>query len=428
MVAHSNARPSIGAPSIQTPTKFKKASNPPVYAKYTSAPKGSVPPEPRAAVSLETLVDTIKKNRTDKYNLLLFASSDSTQASRNVSAEEWNYMVTEPLGLVLPQFGTNSHHCVKENGEFQLHGENTGMVNDYVSSVAAVNAFYNELLPVISELFPGGFALTLERGHWRRADPAIDLTLKGKAELKKKAHTDAPEGDVFETFGCNFDIETNPTMTATVDTGRLGVILLNQSKPHSIGQGGATVDKGPVLGWFISPLKPDDFGNYKSATVKEYMRQREKLGKNNKYKAYVWRELLTKGNVVNYRGAKDTNRENVDSITIEANGKVYTLWELIIATTLAYGLPPVVFPSLKRFDVPQSQAAVPFGCFTGIKPLEDRQRYVPSEEVAALGPRVSDTAKRAFTAVADLFGSQNWTLRVSGLDPIYLNKYFEWSI
>lgn len=428
MVAHSNARPSIGGASIPPKSiKFKKATKQPVYDRYIRVRKGSVPRVPlqtRPRVSLQSLVDTVKHNPVDKYNLLLFASSDDTQASRNVSAEKWNYTVTTPRGLVVPKFGTNSHHCVKADGELQLHGENTGMVNDYVSYVAAVNAIYADLLPIISALFPDGFALTLERGHWRRADPLYDLTEKGILELENKAHTDAPDGDVFETFKCDFNIADNPTMTAKVDAGDLGVILLNQSKPHSIGQGGATANEGPVLGWFISPLKPDDFGNYKSATVKEYMRQREKLDTKKEYKAYVWRELLTKGSNVNYHGIKQITRDNVNTITIEANQKEYTLWELIIATTLAYGLPPVVFPSLKRFDVPQSQAAVPFGCFTGIKPLEDRQQYIPSEEVAALGPEVSDTAKRAFTAVSDLFGPQKWTLCVSGLDPSYLNKYF----
>jgi hypothetical protein len=398
---------------------------PPV--KVMTVPK-EPPPQTRQPISINALIDIVKRDPTKQRNLLLFSCQNKFRAVRNVSAKSWAYAVLDvPEDVTLPRFKTNSRYCQKTGPgtppQHLRHGEASGMVQDYSASVASVNRLFPYLQELLREMYPDGYALALERGHWRRQHPARDMTPKGHKHLLSTTHTDKPNGDTFTEFKCPLRFNEIHTESAVAGPGQLGVILLDQSDPHAIGVGGICDDGSPVLGWFLGPLVNSQFTNYKIATVNEYFRQRLNLTKNPNYKSYIWKPLLKLGTIEN-RPHGPISPQNINYINIKIGHQTAPLWAVIIATNLAFGLPPVVYPSLKRVDVPQSYAGAVFPYFLGISPAPHSQIFSPVIELERLPKSTSPVVRAAFAFVAAAFKDQNWTLNVSTLNPNYLSKYF----
>jgi len=362
--------------------------------KPVKAPKGLGRPTIQQPESLARLIEL--KERDPDYstaNILLFAGA----GSRNFTGKISYARIRLSVPLSTPRFGQMSYLTDT------LYGENSGMVNDWTGADAAISSLLadHEFNRLVEAVYGADYGLARDRGHYRLGDPAIDLSAGGLKKLVANAHTDqynaATEG--FKDFKQPTTPDAMRAMTRTVawEQGELCVVLLSQGTLHSIGQGGMTGSGQPVLGWFLGALAAPVFSGYLRETWKRFEQQivaRVRKG----LSAYVWSGL-----------------EPI--LDVYASDHL-TGARVVVCATVCYGLPPMVYPSRKKVDVPQPYAPAPYKPFDergGMRPNPAHMAYEPAEQLGELHPDI----RPYFEAVARLV-TGNWTRYIPALSDEFL--------
>ena len=288
-------------------------------------------------------------------------------------------------------------------------GENSGMIDDYLGCRAAMGSLFQDktLMKLLKSVYGDDFVIADDRAHYRDHNDFEDLTKTGKNNLAKGAHTDIP-GD-----NERYDPEEGRNLVtekAVWEKDQICVIALSQSTLHSIGVGGLTTTFAPVYGWFIGPMDSDRQQAYKKAIIRDFK---------NEYTKIV-----------------HPRKDAVKSIDFEGEKSVYMWPELrklktstvlpeeIIAACIAFGLRPLLYPSHKKIDVPQSQAPSSYGPYCGYRPNPARQIVEVEPELKWIETNLPHSIAKHFKAVGSKISGQKWACQVSNLSLDYLSRVF----
>jgi hypothetical protein len=343
--------------------------------KTTGPVKVKLPPAAvKPSVSATELADFIAAG--EQTNLLFtFVPPSAGPADgngyRNVAAEEWEYCVL-PIKLPAPRFGTQYH--TTGGAPF---GENTGMIDDYRQQRRAVGMLLSD--PVVSDLmtraYGADYRLADDRAFYRKHG------LDAERKLQTTVHVDYPSWQRLDT--------PVPVQTAVWPAQSLCVIALRQSKPHGIPLGGHSESGGMVVGYFVSPLTARQYAAYCKATLQRYEKECASQGKKN---VYMWPELCRLGPSVRPQH--------------------------LFAAAIMYGLRPILYPSRKPIDVPQTYAASVYSKYLGYTPDETQLKFDATAEISAL----PQPYRRYFSDVAAAFPHLKLACALSSLSHEYLYR------
>ena len=379
--------------------------------KLSSRPSKLPSPKLRLPTSPEAVALKIRDDPNyEQTNLLFFIGADASGGKRNVTAENWEYCVLTGMMLPEPKFGRN-YHVTKGHA----HGENQGMIDDFHGCREAASLLLDNpaVLELTQRAFGEDFCLGEDRANYRLDHLNADTTAAGKKSLTKIAHQDRPDAS-----GAGFAEWKDPargaklvTETAVWKQGQVCIVALSQSTTHSIGKGGLSDNGGHVLGWFLGPMSPKNHAAYKTATMAQYNKELKKIQRPREWKMAkpVLRSAVFKGEKCVYMWPELAQLSDPAA-------------EDIFAAGIAYGLRPLLYPSQKVIDVPQSYSP-PYEHYTGYRPDPARQLVVPAVELALLEAKVPEVARHFRKVAAELPGHL-WACEVSKLSRGYLLRVF----
>ena len=338
----------------------------------------------RAPSTTEQLADFIKKG--NQTNLLFTFGTGWKAGFRNVVGT-WEYVtVPVPRGLPMPTFATQSHTAPGAKPGF---GENSGMIDDYAGARKAVSVLLGvkEIMELMKAAYGADFFLADDRGHYRFKKLTHDLQGKGRRDLLSLGHVDWPTW-------LKRDVSDIPVQAAAWADNELCIIALRQCAAHSIPLGGHTRDDEMILGWFVSPLSSDKYDAYCAETIAR-LRKEMKPGAKAKY---AWPGL---------RKIEEMFKDDPD------------LAKYLFAAAIAFGLRPVLYPSKKVINVPQSYCGAVYKHFEGYKPDSSKQVIDPVAEVA----KIKDPEIRFyFEQVHKALPNEKFACHVSELSDEYLRR------
>ena len=341
-------------------------------------------PPVRAPCTTKQLADFIKEG--NQTNLLFTFGTDWKAGFRNVVGT-WEYVtVPVPPGLPMPTFATQAHTAPGAKPGF---GENSGMIDDYAGARKAVSVSLGveTIMELMQAAYGADFFLADDRGHYRFKKLTHDLQGKGRRDLLDSGHVDWPKW-------LKMDVSDIPVQAATWADNELCIIALRQCAAHSIPLGGHTRTDERVLGWFVSPLSSDKYDAYCDETIAR-LRKEMKPGVKAKY---AWEKLY----------------EIVKMFNDDPN-----LAKYLFAAAIAFGLRPVLYPSTKVINVPQSFCGKVYRHFEGYKPDSSKQVIDPVAEVA----KIKDPGIRFyFEQVHKALPEEQLACHVSELSDEYLRR------
>lgn len=336
-----------------------------------------------AHVSVDALIAFIKEGQ--QTNLLFTFGPLGAAGVRNVVGEGWAYAtVPLPTALPMPQRATQSHVAAGAKPGF---GENSGMIDDFNGARRATGVLLadGEVSRLLTAAYGADFCLADDRAHYRDKKLAVDACGAGRTKLLATGHTDFPKW-------ARQNISAVPVQTARWNDGELCIIALHQCKKHGIPQGGHTLrdPKEAVVGWFVSPLQKPTYAKYCAATVARLTKEANKQAR-----PYAWPELhkllaLPPDRVPQY----------------------------LFAAAIAFGLRPILYPSQKVINVPQSSCPAVYKHFDTYFPAPTTLTVDPAGELAALSPAF----REYFATVHATLGPLKFACRVSTLSPEYLRR------
>lgn len=339
-------------------------------------------------VSVEKLIEFIQSG--EQVNLLFSFGPGGAAGMRNVAGAFQYANVPMPTGLPTPQRGTQYHIAPGAPNGF---GENSGMIDDFKGGREAVGVLLADphVGSLLTAAYGKDFCLADDRAHFRSKGVDYDVGKAGYKKLLETGHVDFPAW-------AKRNITQVPIQTAQWGQDELCVIALHQCKEHGVPIGGHVVgdDKGRIYGWFVSPLTHSMYQGYCKETVERLREEDEKKPQ----KPYVWpalRRLLQ---------AKLTRPERLP--------------QYLFAAAIAFGLRPILYPSKKKINVPQSFCGAVYKHFTGYFPEPSTLVVDPADEIDRLQERHRDY----FDVVQQIIPEPKFACRVSELSPEYLDRVF----
>lgn len=365
---------------------------------------GPMPPL-LGSVPIEALIAGAKSNPAFRIANILVLVGGARANWRNVTAANCCWAVFEGLDLPTPEAGTEDH----TTGGV-AHGERSGMLNCFGTAREAVSILLDtpHIRQLVKQVYGDDYCIADDRGHYRDKACRADLTDAGIKRLRANTHTDEPGANgTFRDWKCPGRYNECATWRIEFGPSQVAVILLSQSTPHSIGVGGCTSEGGPVRGFYLSPMSPEQHRLYLQATVAQFNKEYTKVtsprpgtlcsagGKGEKC-VYMWPELVRLGQ--------------------NCCGKV------LVAVNIAFKRRQILYPSKKPVKNPASYSP-PYKHYTGYAPAPGSLVVDPADEIARLRRTVPEVVVYFQKIAADL-PDWKWACNVSTLGREYLLRVF----
>ena len=260
-------------------------------------------------------------------------------------------------------------HTFQEEGKGRRFGERNGMFNNWTGNISLVDLLLTRLpilLTILKIVYGNDFHIAMDRFWYRNANENKDRSKKGQKELERNLHVDVPEWKK-----CDGE-EVPPVTTVHVPKGFVGIIVLSQSAPHSIPQGGHS------KGVYLAALTDQRWAPYKREVDKLWnslfvLDKNQQLDQ--KKAVYVWKEAV--------KAFRETPFD----------------FNLIIVLSIVFGLHPGIYPSGKIIRDPPTYSGA-YKYYTAMCPNPAKMTVDPKEALDKIeNPLVKHLAAKVHHAL-----------------------------